>query len=396
MSTHPPSPPRDDPPVTAQGKPAGLHADALVVERATDLKPVPPASELRFGQSMTDHMLFVTYDPAQGWSAPAIKPYGPITLLPASSCFQYATSAFEGMKAYLGPDGKLRLFRPEKNMARFARSAARMALPGFDQEELLKLLKELVKIEQRWIPAEPGHSLYIRPVIVGTRATMGLSPSDSAMLWIMCAPAGPYMSNGVRPLSLLAVPDAVRAWPGGTGEHKIAGNYGPSLTPHQTAQEKGYDQTLWLLGDKITEAGVMNLFVALKRDDGGVDLFTPPLDGTILPGITRQSMLELAAAHPARMTLPGLPDTLHLHPAERTLTMPELQDWLAEGRVSEMFAVGTAVVVVPIGRIGYQGKEITLPSFEGGLGPIGRALHTRLTDIQYGRFEWEDWSVKCD
>ncbi|KAL1945972.1 hypothetical protein VTO73DRAFT_1974 [Trametes versicolor] len=225
---------------------------------------------------------------------------------------------------------------------------------------------------------------------------MGLSVSDSAMLWVMCAPTGPYMSNGVRPLSLLALRDNIRAWPGGTGEYKIAGNYGPVLGPHQDAQEKGYDQTLWLLGEKITEAGVMNIFVVLRRDDGGVDLFTPPLDGTILAGVTRESVLDLAGAHSSRTTLPDLPHTMRLHPAEREFTISELQQWLVEGRLLEIFAVGTAVIVVPITRIGYEGEEMILPSFEGGLGPVGRALHTRITDIQDGRVEWDGWSVVCD
>ncbi|KAI0829948.1 D-aminoacid aminotransferase-like PLP-dependent enzyme [Trametes gibbosa] len=204
------------------------------------------------------------------------------------------------------------------------------------------------------------------------------------------------MSNGSRPISLRTVPDAIRAWPGGTGEYKIAGNYGPVLGPHKLAQEHGYDQTLWLLGDTITEAGVMNFFLALKRNDGNIDLCTPPLDGTILPGVTRESVLDLATAHPSSTVLPGLSPSLHLHPIEHVLTMPDLQMWLSEDRVLEVFAVGTAVIVVPIGRIGYQGEDIILPSFEGGLGPVGRALHTRLTDIQDGRFDWENWSVMCD
>lgn len=247
---------------------------------------------------------------------------------------------------------------------------------------------------------------------------MGLSVSDSAMLWVMCAPTGPYMSNGVRPLSLLALRDNIRAWPGGTGEYKIAGNYGPVLRPHQDAQEKGYDQTLWLLGEKITEAGVMNIFVVLRRDDdgelilssqqrrsptptychqfSGVDLFTPPLDGTILAGVTRESVLDLAGAHSSRTTLPDLPPTMPLHPAEREFTISELRQWLVQGRLLEVFAVGTAVIVVPIARIGYEGEEIILPSFEGGLGPVGRALHTRIMNIQDGRVEWDGWSVVCD
>ncbi|KAI0766835.1 branched-chain amino acid aminotransferase II [Trametes elegans] len=377
-------------------QPADLDASKLTTTLASVLKPVPLGSELQFGHNMTDHILFVSYDPVQGWSAPEIRPYGPIAFDPASSCFQLATSAFEGMKAYMGPDGEVRLFRPERNLARLARSAARVALPPFNPDELLKLIKALVLLEKRWIPTERGHSLYIRPMIVGTRATMGVVASDSAFLWVMCAPTGPYFRGGVRPLSLLAIGETVRAWPGGTGEHKIAVNYGPTLKPQQAALDGGYDQTLWLFGDRITEAGVMNFFMALKRDDGGIDLYTPPLDGTILRGITRESILALAAAHPDRTILPGLASSVRIHPAERVLTMPELEGWLAEGRILEIFTVGTAVIVAPVGRIGYEGRQLYLPSYDGRLGPIGGALHTRITDIQDGRYEWEDWSVKCE
>ncbi|KAI0737617.1 branched-chain amino acid aminotransferase II [Daedaleopsis nitida] len=372
-------------------------ASKTIVTLAKELKPVTTLAELAsggLGKTIIDHMILASYDPVEGWSAPEIRPYGPLTLMPASTCFQYATSALEGMKAYMGPDGVPRLFRADMNMARFARSAKRVALPGFDQTELLKLIKRLVMIDKRWVPAARGHSLYIRPMIVGTRSTMNLSTSDSALLWVMCAPCGPYFASA-RPLSLYAAADAVRAWPGGTGEHKIAGNYGPTLPHHVEAQAAGYDMNLWMLGDKITEAGVMNFFVVLKRDDGDLDLFTPLLDGTILPGITRDSMLALAAAHPSRMVLPGLSEKMHIHTAERTITMPELEAWLAEGRVVEVFAVGTAVILAPIGRIAWSGKEIVLPTFEQGRGPVGKALYERITDIQDGLFPWEDWSVPC-
>ncbi|KAI0326601.1 branched-chain amino acid aminotransferase II [Cubamyces sp. BRFM 1775] len=381
--------------MSTQPERAGLEASRLITVLANELKPVPPPHELRFGQSMTDHMLFASHDPVTGWSAPEIKPYGPFTLEPNSSCFQYGTSAFEGMKAYVGPDGEPRLFRPEMNIARLARSAARLSLPPFNPDELLKLIKALVLIEKRWIPDGKGHSLYIRPMIVGTRPSIGLVTSHTALLWVMCAPTGPYLKGGSQALSLLAMRDTVRAWPGGTGEYKVASNYGPTIGPVQAAIDQGYDQTLWLLGDRITEAGVMNVFVVLKRDDG-VDLLTPPLDGTILPGVTRDSILALAAAHPARMTLPELAPEMLLHPSERTFTMQDLQAWVAEGRLLEMFSVGTAVVVQPIGNIGYEGKDIALPTFEGGRGPIGKALYERLTDIQDGRFEWAGWSVRCE
>ncbi|KAJ8472937.1 hypothetical protein ONZ51_g8189 [Trametes cubensis] len=392
--------------VSTPVQPAELDASKVVVTLAQELKPIPPATELKFGQVMTDHMMVVSYDPVNGWSTPEIKPYGPLALDPASSCFQYATNVFEGMKAYVGPDGKPRLFRPNKNMDRMAMSAGRVALPPFDTNELLKLIRRLVAIEQRWIPTQKGHSLYIRPTIIGTRSSLGVAASDSAVLYVICSPTGPYFRTGARPINLLAVNETVRAWPGGTGGYKLALNYAPTFKPQQYAAKLGYDQCLWLLGEKITEAGAMNFFVVVQREDGVAECThhphqtwtcsRPPLDGTILPGVTRDSILALATAHPSRMVLPNLPTSLRLHVSERELTMPELSAWAADGRLLEAFGVGTAVVVAAVGRIGYQGKDIVLPTHEGGLGPVGRALYERITEIQDGKFQWEDWSVVCE
>ncbi|KAI0920452.1 hypothetical protein AcV5_010181 [Taiwanofungus camphoratus] len=351
---------------------------------------------LRFDQVMTDHMLIATYHPSTGWSAPEIKPYGPLSLDPASSCFQYSTSVFEGMKAYVGPDGKPRLFRPNLNMARMKRSTDRIALPPFDTDVLLALIKRLIAIEARWIPALKGHSLYIRPTIIGTRPNFGVGASDHAVLYVILSPTGPYFRTGTRPISLLAVNETVRAWPGGTGGYKLALNYAPTFKPQQYAEAQGYNQVLWLLGEKVTEAGAMNFFVVLKRDDGDWDLVTAPLDGTILPGITRDSCIALATAHPSRAVLTGLPATLRLHPQERTFTVPELFAWHAEGRLLEAFACGTAAIVAGVGRIGYQGKDITLPEHEGGRGPVANAMHERIVDIQEGNVDWEGWSVVCE
>ncbi|OJT14249.1 Branched-chain-amino-acid aminotransferase, mitochondrial [Trametes pubescens] len=383
-------------PASAPAQPAELDASKVTITLAKELKAIPPATELKFGQVMSDHMMTVSYDPLNGWSAPEIKPYGPLSLDPASSCFQYATNVFEGMKAYIGPDGKARLFRPNKNMDRMTMSAGRVALPPFDTAELLKLIRRLVAIEQRWIPTQKGHSLYIRPTIIGTRSSLGVAASDHAMLYVICSPTGPYFASGARPVALLGIGESVRSWPGGTGGYKLALNYAPTFKPQQYAAKLGYDQCLWLLGDKITEAGAMNFFVVVRRTDGDLDVYTPPLDGTILPGVTRDSILALASAHPSRTLLPGLPETLRLHTTERELTMTELNTWAQNGSLLEAFGVGTAVIVAAVGRIGHEGKDINLPTYEGGLGPVGRALYDRISDIQEGKFEWEDWSVVCE
>ncbi|KAF8055623.1 aminotransferase [Lyophyllum atratum] len=384
------------PPANGSAHIAELDASKLVVNLAKTLKPVP--ENAHFGEVKTDHMLVVSYEPLTGWSAPEIKPYGPLSLDPASSCFQYCPNVFEGMKAYIGPNGEPRLFRPQKNMERLTLSAERVALPPFNTSELLILIKRLVMIDRRWIPTKEGHSLYIRPTVIGTRSALGVAASDSALLYIIMSPAGPYFENDAAGIPLLAVHKSVRSWPGGTGGYKLGVNYAPGFLPQRLAAAQGYSQILWLLGDdhKITEAGAMNFFAVVRRDDGDLDIVTPLLDGTILPGITRLSCIALLEAHTAGKTvLPGIPETRRLHTAERPITMTELVAWSEEGKLVEAFGVGTAVAVAPIGKIGYEGKDLVCPS-EAGLGEVGRALLERVLGIQTGRVDWEDWSQTCD
>ncbi|KAK0448453.1 aminotransferase [Desarmillaria tabescens] len=360
-----------------------LDASKLTITLAKSLKPVPTPESLVFGSVVTDHMLVVSFDPSTGWSAPEIKPYAPLSLDPTSSCFQYCTSVFEGMKAYIGPDGKARLFRPEKNMVRLARSAERCALPPFNQDAVLALVKRLVSVEKRWIPALEGYSLYIRPTMIGTRAALGVAASDHALLYVVVTPAGPYFKQTpAKPISLLAVSNSVRAWPGGTGEHKLGLNYAPGLLPQRIAVKKGYDQILWVLDDVVTEAGLMNVFVVIKREGGdGIDVVTPELDGTILPGVTRMSVLELLQK-----------DGMSV--AERKVTMTELRALSVQERLLEVFLVGTAVLLASVGRIGLESGEgdLVLP----GPSPVADAMKKRLLEIQEGRVEYENWSVVCD
>ncbi|KAG2090387.1 aminotransferase [Suillus discolor] len=370
------------------GSPAALDASKLSSTLAKTLKPLQPIETLRFGQTFSDHMIVATYDPELGWSAPEVKPYGPITLDPQCSCFQYGGNVFEGMKAYLGPDGKARLFRPDMNMRRMEKSCARLALPPIDGDVVLELIKHLVNVEKRWIPKESGYSLYIRPTVIATRPGLGVTASDHAMLYILASPTGPYFA---RPVSLLAVSENVRAWPGGTGGHKVAGNYSPGFLPQRAAAEKGYDQILWLFGDdrRVTEAGAMNFFVVVKRDDeDGVDLITAPLDGTILPGVTRASCLALAGDPEFHQEI-----SMRLHPQEMVYTMSDLAKWSSEGKLLEALAIGTAVIVGPCNRIGFEGKDIVIPG--DGMGPVGTAIRKKILDIQEGRTEWKGWGVVC-
>ncbi|KAG9310405.1 aminotransferase [Chiua virens] len=345
-------------------------------------------------------MAISSFHPQKGWSSPEIKPYGPLSLDPASSCFQYCSNVFEGMKAYLGADGKARLFRPEMNMRRLERSAARLALPPIDGDAVLELIKRFVQTEKRWIPTVSGYSLYLRPTIIGTRPALGVAPSDQATLYILASPSGLYFQ---RSISLLAISDAVRAWPGGTGGHKVGGNYSPGFQPQRAAAEQGYDQVLWLFGEerRVTEGGAMNIFVVLKRTDGnGLDILTPPLDGTILPGVTRASCLTLLSDidFHASVRLSSSERT-RLHPTERTFTMSDLIQWSTQGRLLEILCVGTAAIVAAVHRIGFEGRDIRVPTYPddtNGLGPVGRGLREKILAVQEGRDQYEGWGVVCE
>ncbi|KAJ7208234.1 aminotransferase [Mycena pura] len=388
---------------------ASLDSSLLTITHAETLKPLP-APGYAFGDVKTDHMLVMEYDPLSGWSAPEIKPYGPLPLDPSSNCLQYCSNVFEGMKAFLGPDGKLHLFRPDRNMQRLVVSAARMGLPTFDPDELLRCIKKLVAVEERWVPTEAGHSLYIRPTMIGTKPSIKVGPSNHAMLYALVLPVGPYFATASPTdagVSLLAVGENVRSWPGGTGGFKMGLNYSPGFVPQQRAAKLGYDQVLWLLGDeqKVTEAGAMNFFAAIEREDGGILVVTPPLDGTILPGITRDSALALLRAHAAAPSsgILALPPTLALHVEERALGVPELARAGRAGRLLECFGTGTAVLVVAIERIGdvvdptmQTIEDIEMKGGLKGLGPVGRALYHKLSAVKEGREQFDGWSVLCE
>ncbi|EIW67598.1 hypothetical protein TREMEDRAFT_33395 [Tremella mesenterica DSM 1558] len=364
----------------------------LKLEPTSSPKIRPPSSTLIFGRTFTDHMLTIRWSSNSGWQAPVIGPYRPLELDPSSTVLHYAFTAFEGMKAYRNEDGTVRLFRPDMNMARLNRSAARAALPTFDPKALETLIKKLVMLDSEWIPNEPGYSLYIRPTLIGTQNALGVGPNSDALLFVICSPVGPYYASGYKPVQLLATKKYVRAWPGGTGSHKLGVNYGPGIVPQSEAAKEGYSQNLWLFGedDALTEVGTMNLFVAFKKPDGGVELATPPLGDLVLPGVTRDSVLALARGHIKGEKIPGLPDNLTV--TERKVVMGELEEAEKNGTLSEVFGTGTAAVISVVDRIGYNGRDITIPTGPRGLGPIAESLLSRVTDIQTGKIEHE-WSI---
>ena len=293
------------------------------------------------------------------------------------------------MKAYKTLDDahSLRLFRPDMNMKRLSSSMERLYMPGadFSHEDLLTCIKELVKVDEKWVPVGEGYSLYLRPTVIATHRFLGVAPPNSILLYVITSPVGPYYKTGFQPIRLAAESAYVRAWPGGTGNVKVGGNYAPTMKPQAIAAASGYSQVLWLFGEKdeITEVGAMNVFFVLDNPHTGRrELVTPPLTrGDILPGVTRDSILYLARTKWS--------DELDV--SERFPTMPEIQQASVEGRLVEAFGTGTAAVVTPISCIGYKGTDISIPA----TGELTRLIWDELTGIQYGRVEGpEGWSVE--
>ncbi|KAL1405854.1 branched-chain-amino-acid transaminase bat2 [Vanrija albida] len=372
-----------------------IDVSKLKVETTAQPKPKPEAKSLVFGHEFTDHMLTIPWNKEKGWGAPEIKPYQNLSLDPSSTVFHYAFTLFEGTKAYRAPDGTVRLFRPDKNMERMKRSAARIALPDFDGEALTELIKKLVQIDADWIPEEKGYSMYLRPTLMGTQAALGVGPSSDALLFVIASPVGPYYPQGFKPVQLYATTEFVRAAPGGTGGYKLGSNYAPGVVPQVAAAKHGYSQNLWLLGPEhaLTEVGTMNLFVALRKPDGTVELITPPLDDVILPGVTRDSILQLARDHAAgKNKIAGLPDKFEV--SERKLVMQDLVDAEKNGSLVEVFGAGTAAVISAVDKIGYQGRDIEIPCGPPGqgMGEIAKGFLDRMAAIQNGEIE-HPWSI---
>lgn len=291
------------------------------------------------------------------------------------------------MKAYKkfdDPDSLL-LFRPQKNMERLTGSMERLSMPGadFDNNELVKCIEELIKVDQKWIPTGEGYSLYIRPTVVATHRFLGLSAPQDLLLFVITSPVGPYYKTGFEPIRLTSDTPFVRAWPGGTGNSKVGGNYGPTMKAQAEAAARGYSQVLWLFGDDelVTEVGAMNVFFFIKnKETQRPELITPPLSsGDILPGVTRDSILALAKSW-------GEFDV-----SERAPSIHEIKEAAADGRLMEAFGAGTAAVVTPISCIEYKGEDIDVPA----TGPLTKRIWDEITGIQYGKVEGPaGWSHK--
>lgn len=341
-------------------------------------------TSLVFGRELTDHILEIEWTQKEGWKAPKISAMHDLKLSPAASSLHYALQCFEGMKAYYDDAGKIRLFRPMENMKRLNTSATRLRLPNFNEEAFLKCVQEFVKADKEWIPKGKGYSLYLRPTLISTQNTLGVGQANSALLFVIASPVGPYYPQGFKPVRLLADELNVRAWPGGTGNFKLGANYAGGIQPQTEAAAKGFSQILWLLGDNVTEVGTMNMFVLWKTKEGKTELITPPLDGTILPGVTRDSILQLCKKW-------GEFDVV-----ERPFTIQDVQAASKEGRLLESFGAGTAAIVSPIESITYKGNEIKVPvQQELGSGPLAKRIMDAILAIQYGETP-SPWSVVVD
>jgi branched-chain amino acid aminotransferase len=341
-------------------------------QKPTDVLKVP------FGTVFTDHMFSMQYSSGQ-WHNAAIHPYTNLSLSPAALCLHYGQGIFEGMKAYRRGN-RILLFRPQKNFERLNQSAERMVMPTIDVNFALDVLKELLRVEHTWIPDVIGSSLYIRPTMIGTQAKLGVKPSDEFLFYIILSPVGPYFREGFSPVRIYLSTEYVRAVRGGVGFAKTMGNYAASLFAGTKAAEVGYSQVLWLdaLERKyLEEVGTMNIFV--KFDD---ELATPPLSGTILAGITRDSVLTLTK-------------NMGLKVSERQISIDEVIEGIGTGKVVEMFGCGTAAIIAPVGSLWYNNKPYTVS--DGKTGKLTQHLFDELTGIQSG--EREDrygWVIEVD
>lgn len=340
----------------------------MKIIKREQLKEKPAkGTALGFGKYFTDYMFTMKYSSAEGWHDATIQPNEPLKFDLATSVLHYAQGIFEGMKAFIQPDGSIAIFRPEENWARMNRSATRMCIPNFPEDVVQEGLEELLKLERDWIPTEKGTALYIRPTIIATRVMLGVHASTEYLFFIILSPVGSYYAHGLEPTKLIAEDYYVRSAIGGTGEAKCLGNYAASMKAGEEAEEKGFDQVLWLDAKEkkyVEEVGSMNMFFVI---DG--EVVTPALVGSILPGITRKSCLQLLRDKGYRVS-------------ERRISIDEVAAAAQDGRLSEAFGTGTAAVISPVGLIRYRDVDYEING--GKMGAITKMLYDTVTGIQYG------------
>ncbi|MDG5766418.1 branched-chain amino acid aminotransferase [Balneolales bacterium ANBcel1] len=326
---------------------------------------------LIFGELFSDHQLEMVYENG-AWQQPKIKPYAPVSMYPAVSTFHYGQAVFEGMKAYRYQDTGANIFRIHNHFERFNRSCRRVCIPEIPHDSFVEGLKALIDLEREWVPKAKYKSLYIRPIVYASDQTLGLRSSKTFRFHIICSPVGNYYAEGIKPIRLTTMPEYVRAVKGGVGEAKVPGNYAASLEPTFKAQEMGYTQVLWLDAIEhryVEEVGSMNIFFVI-----GDTLVTPALSGSILPGVTRDSVLELAQSEGMKIE-------------QRPVSIDELMEHSKSGKLREIFGSGTAAVISPVGMIHHQGNEITVSTSAEEMGPVAKWFYDQITGIQHGEIE---------
>lgn len=352
----------------------------MQITLSTTKKEKPQADQLEFGKQFTDHMFIMDYTQGQGWHDPRIVPYQPLSLEPSAMIFHYGQSVFEGLKAYATPEDEIILFRPEKNFQRLNSSNSRLCIPDVDVDFALKALKTLISVDKDWVPQAEGTSLYIRPFIIATEPYLGVSPSNKYQFIIIMSPVGSYYKEGIHPVKIAVESAFTRAVNGGTGEAKTGGNYASSLKAQEVSEKMGYAQVLWLDGVEkkyIEEVGSMNVFFKINGE-----IITPALNGSILPGITRDSIIELLKHW-------GLPVS------ERRISMEEVHEAYKLGHLEEAFGTGTAAVISPIGEFLWNGEEMIVQI--GETGELSRKLYDTLTGVQTGKVTDElSWTTKVE
>ncbi|MEQ6376143.1 branched-chain amino acid aminotransferase [Bacillaceae bacterium S4-13-58] len=339
------------------------------------LKEKPSVDNLGFGKHFSDHMFVMDYEEGKGWHDPKIVPYEPLTLDPAAMVFHYGQAIFEGLKGYTTPDGTVQLFRPEKNMKRFNKSCARMCIPQIEEDFLLKAIKQLILIDKDWIPNGEGTSLYIRPYVFATEPFLGVRPSKKYKLLVILSPVGAYYGDQLSPVRIYVEEQYIRAAAGGVGDVKTSGNYAASLKAQEKAEQLGFSQILWLDAKEnkyVEEVGSMNIFFKINGE-----VITPKLSGSILNGVTRDSVIQL-------LNHWGVPVK------EEKISMEDVFAAHKRGELEEVFGAGTAVVISPVGELTWKEKTITLG--EQKIGPLSQRLYDTITGVQLGKeddlFNW--------
>lgn len=348
-------------------------------ELTSNLKPIPGKDDpLTFGTIFTDHMFMMNYEVGKGWYDPRIVPYDKISLEPSSMVFHYAQEMFEGLKAYKTEDGRTLLFRPNKNIERANNTNRRICIPEIPEEDFLQAIKAVVKQDEAWIPTKPGTSLYIRPFVIATDPYLGVRPSDTYLFMIILSPVGAYYPEGLNPVKIWIEDDYVRAVKGGIGEAKTGGNYVASIKSQVKAHEEGYSQVLWLDGVErkyIEEVGAMNIFFKINGT-----VVTPKLNGSILPGVTRDSVIQLCKNW-------GVPVE------EKRISIDEIFEAHKDGKLEEVFGTDTAAVISPVGQLRWENHIMQIQ--DGGIGEISQKLYDTITGIQVGKLEdVNHWTVE--